>query len=35
MQAETNHFAWTREETVVHLHGTGRWGITYVAATGP
>jgi hypothetical protein len=30
MQPKTNHFAWTREETVVQLHGTGPWGITYV-----
>jgi quercetin dioxygenase-like cupin family protein len=24
------HFAWTTGETVVQLHGTGPWGITYV-----
>jgi quercetin dioxygenase-like cupin family protein len=30
MQPQTNHFAWTKEETVVQLHGTGLWGITYV-----
>jgi len=30
MQPKTNHFAWTKEETVVQLHGTGPWGITYV-----
>lgn len=24
------HFVWTRGETVVQLHGTGPWGITYV-----
>jgi len=29
MQPKTTHFAWTREETVVQLHGTGPWGITY------
>ena len=30
MAAGTRHFAWTREATVVQLHGTGPWGITYV-----
>lgn len=30
MQPKTNHFAWTKEETIVQLHGTGPWGITYV-----
>ena len=30
MQPKTTHFAWTKEETVVQLHGTGPWGITYV-----
>ena len=30
MQPKTNHFAWTKEETVVQLHGTGPWGVTYV-----
>src|SRR5262245_22244613 len=30
MQPKTNHYAWTKEETVVQLHGTGPWGITYV-----
>lgn len=30
MQPKTNHFAWTREETEVQLHGIGPWGITYV-----
>lgn len=30
MQAKTNHFVWTKEETVVQLNGTGPWGITYV-----
>jgi hypothetical protein len=24
------HYAWTTAETVVQLHGTGPWGITYV-----
>jgi quercetin dioxygenase-like cupin family protein len=32
MQPGTNHFAWTKEETVVQLNGTGPWGITYVNA---
>jgi quercetin dioxygenase-like cupin family protein len=26
----TKHFAVTKEETVLQLHGTGPWGITYV-----
>ena len=30
MQPKTNHFAWTAEETIVQLNGTGPWGITYV-----
>ncbi len=30
MAAGTKHFAWTREATVVQLHGNGPWGITYV-----
>lgn len=30
MPAKTSHFAWTAAETVVQLHGTGPWGITYV-----
>jgi quercetin dioxygenase-like cupin family protein len=25
-----NHFGWTKEETVVQVHGVGPWGITYV-----
>ena len=33
MQAKTNHFAWTSEETIVLLHGVGPWGITYVNPT--
>jgi quercetin dioxygenase-like cupin family protein len=32
MQPGTPHFAWTRGETVVQLHGTGPWGITYLDA---
>jgi quercetin dioxygenase-like cupin family protein len=30
MQPQTNHFAWTKEEVVVQLNGTGPWGVTYV-----
>src|SRR4029434_2176783 len=30
MQPKTNHFAWTKEEVVVQLNGTGPWGITYI-----
>lgn len=30
MPAQSRHFAWTASETVVQLHGTGPWGITYV-----
>jgi quercetin dioxygenase-like cupin family protein len=30
MQPGTPHFVWTRGETVVQLHGTGPWGITYL-----
>jgi len=30
MQPKTNHFLWTKEETVVQLNGVGPWGITYV-----
>ncbi len=30
MQPKTNHFAWTKEETVVQLNGVGPWGVTYV-----
>ncbi len=30
MPAKTSHFAWTAAETVVQLHGTGPWGITYI-----
>ncbi len=30
MQPTTNHFAWTKEETIVQVHGVGPWGITYV-----
>jgi quercetin dioxygenase-like cupin family protein len=30
MQPGTPHFAWTDAPTVVQLHGTGPWGITYL-----
>ena len=30
MQPKTPHFAWTRGETIVQLHGTGPWGVTYL-----
>jgi quercetin dioxygenase-like cupin family protein len=30
MHPGTVHFAWTDTDTVVQLHGTGPWGITYV-----
>jgi hypothetical protein len=34
MQPKTNHFAWTtQQETIVQVHGTGPWGITYVNAS--
>ena len=32
MPSGTRHFAWTKGETVVQLHGTGPWGINYVNA---
>lgn len=33
MQPKTPHFAWTGGETIVQLHGTGPWGITYLNPT--
>ena len=30
MQPKTNHFLWTKEETIVQIHGVGPWVITYV-----
>lgn len=30
MQPKTNHYAWTTEETLIQLNGTGPWGITYL-----
>ena len=32
MPAKSPHFAWTAAETVVQLHGTGPWGVTYINA---
>jgi quercetin dioxygenase-like cupin family protein len=30
MQAGTHHFAWFGEETILQLHGTGPWTVSYV-----
>ena len=30
MQPKTNHFGWTKDETIVQDHGVGPWGINYV-----
>ena len=30
MHPGTAHYAWTEVETVVQLHGTGPWGVTYL-----
>ncbi|MGH7457430.1 MAG: cupin domain-containing protein [bacterium] len=30
MPAKTHHFAWTKGETIIQLHGVGPWGINYV-----
>lgn len=30
MPVKSPHYAWTASETIVQLHGTGPWGITYV-----
>jgi quercetin dioxygenase-like cupin family protein len=27
---KTNHFGWTKEETIVQVHGVGPWGVTFV-----
>ena len=32
MQPKMNHFAWTKGETVVQVHGVGPWALTYVNA---
>ena len=31
MPPNMKHFAWTTQETIIQLHGTGPWGITYVS----
>jgi quercetin dioxygenase-like cupin family protein len=30
LQPKTPHFGWTKSETIVQVHGTGPWGVTYV-----
>ena len=30
MQPKTNHYGWTKDETIVQVHGIGPWGVTYV-----
>ena len=30
MPAQTPHFAWVKEETIIQVHGTGPSGLTYV-----
>lgn len=30
LPANINHFAWTSQETVIQIHATGPWGMTYV-----
>lgn len=30
MQPKTNHFAWTKEEAIVQVHGVGPWTVNYV-----
>jgi quercetin dioxygenase-like cupin family protein len=30
MPPDTNHFAWTKEPTIVQLHGVGPWAVNYV-----
>ena len=30
LEPKTPHFAWTKEETIVQLHGTGPWAVNYV-----
>ena len=30
MPPKANHFGWTKEETIVQVHGVGPWGVTYV-----
>lgn len=30
MQSKTAHFAWTKGETIVQVHGVGPWAVNYV-----
>ena len=30
MQPKTNHFGWTKEETIIQVHSVGPWGLNYV-----
>lgn len=30
MQPKTTHFAWTKDETIIQVHGVGPWAINYV-----
>jgi hypothetical protein len=30
MQPETAHFAWSKGETVIQIHGNGPWEINYL-----
>ena len=30
MQPKTHHFLWTKDETIVQVHGVGPWGINYL-----
>jgi hypothetical protein len=30
MQPKVSHFVWTKDETVVQVHGVGPWATTYV-----
>lgn len=30
MQPKTNHFVWTKTETIAQIHGMGPWEVTYV-----
>jgi quercetin dioxygenase-like cupin family protein len=29
-QPKTAHFAWTKDETIIQVHGVGPWGLTFV-----
>jgi hypothetical protein len=30
MQPKTHHFGWTKDETIIQVHGVGPWAIHYV-----